>query len=265
MSPEQMIDTPEHAQEVASMMHQEWRASRAIVKGQARDGEPKREERWKPVDPAQPNGPKIDIANTPFDKLPPAWQHENLLAAEAALSDEEALAGTAGFVDLEEASARTHVHWKDRNTWATGEQAGPYKDLSPAEKDKDRSIIERSTGLVAKEGVDVKLTNTFWAKMERLERDLQATIVTLQRHNLDHDTARAARKSYKDIQRELGQLRLAIHMDTPYASYDPKREGTEGARPDLTVMPPGEEDRYGLRDGESVEDKQHRQQNATGK
>ena len=81
------FDVKKEALKLASELHNKWRQSRKVIAGLASDGQPKREERFKPIDPQNPDGPQIDIANTPFEELPVAWQNENYLSAEVVMDD----------------------------------------------------------------------------------------------------------------------------------------------------------------------------------
>lgn len=148
----------------ASELHNEWRASRTEVTGElAKDRLPKREPRWKPVDPKNPDGPKVDIANTPYEELPPAWQAENRNASQAAMqaiSDMISQHPDIGMVDLEELAARTHVNWKERNReWAPEEQMALYIKLPPVEKEKDRKVVEAAVDHLAKQGMEIRTVN----------------------------------------------------------------------------------------------------------
>lgn len=262
------IDIKKEALRYASELHNRWRASRKEIEGTAIDGLPKREERWKPIDPKNSDGPKVDIANTPFDQLPPAWQSENYLAAETEIKIVDSLdKKLSGVVDLEEASAQTHVEWKKRNPWASGEQAGLYSDLSSTEKDKDRVVVEGAVEDISEQGHPIRLVNKGWAIGERLERELAEKKRELQL--LDNGKLTRAstelRNRKKHLQQEIRVLdmnlahhKIGRHMDSPYESFDPANRGTEGAKPDLPTSDPGGEDRYGYLDGESREDKERR-------
>lgn len=106
---------------IAAAAHDDWRRARDYAPRMKPDG----------------RGGQVDIANTDFEHLPPQWQRENRLGAEAALAAARAHGGRDA--DVEAVAADVHESWLTRNRdSATEEQAGPYADLSEAEKDKDR-------------------------------------------------------------------------------------------------------------------------------
>ncbi|MFZ2310303.1 MAG: hypothetical protein WAW11_02055 [Patescibacteria group bacterium] len=141
---------------LAAKLHNKWRQSRKVIEGLAIDGQPKREERFKPIDPQNPDGPQIDIANTPFKDLPAAWQNENYLSAEVVMDDISKLTEPA-ILNLETESEKIHNAWKGRHPEATGEQADEYDKLSIEEKDKDRLVVEEAVEDVNEEGYEIKL------------------------------------------------------------------------------------------------------------
>lgn len=50
---------------------------------------------------------------------------------------------------VEDASDVVHIAWLDRNrAWAEPEQLPPYRDLSEAEKEKDRVVVRAAVDLV---------------------------------------------------------------------------------------------------------------------
>lgn len=150
------FDVKKEALKLASELHGKWRKSRKIVEGIAIDGQPKREERFKPVDPQNPDGPQIDIANTPFEDLSPAWQNENYLSAEVVMDDISKLTEPA-VINLENESEKVHNAWKSRHPEVAGEQAEEYDKLSIVEKDKDRLVVEEAVEDVSEEGYQIKL------------------------------------------------------------------------------------------------------------
>ncbi len=201
----------------------------------------------------------MDIANTPFGQLPPAWQRENLLAAEQAMGDIGDLTrGRPGVVDLEEASARTHVGWKGRNSWAEGEQAGPYSDLSSGEKYKDRVVVEGAVDSLAGQGHDVRAVNTGWAYQDGLEKNIKEAELELGKDEVNPDRKVELEGEIRTLRHKLDLYLVAVHMETPYGKHDKSREGTEGARPSRMGMGVGEEDHRGYLPGESTEEKQRR-------
>jgi len=111
----------------AAQLHERWRASRQLPDGTY-------DPRWK--DDGQ--GGQVDIANTPYRELPPAWQAENKTAAESAiraiLENPEAT--------MESLAATVHEDWLGRNgDWAPPEQKLPYEQLAEEEKEKDRVVV----------------------------------------------------------------------------------------------------------------------------
>jgi len=119
---------------IASALHERWRSARYLTDGTF-------EPRIKDL-----AGKKFDIANLPFEKLPPYFQHANLTAAHTACSFVED--GCAMSLDLnsasflEAASANQHEAWMAENPWCTDPlQMIPYPALSAEEKDKDRNVV----------------------------------------------------------------------------------------------------------------------------
>ena len=151
------FDVKKEALRLASELHSEWRQSRRITEGLALDGLPKREEHFKPIDPQNPDGPQIDIANTPFEQLPVAWQNENYLSAEVVMKDISHL--ESDILGLELESQKVHVAWQNRHPEARGEQAEPYDKLSTLEKDKDRLVVEEAVEDATEDGYQIKLVN----------------------------------------------------------------------------------------------------------
>jgi len=143
---------------IAADLHNQWRLSRKIVEGTAIDGLPKREERFKPIDPEDPNGPQVDIANTPYNKLPPVWQNENYLASLDTLENiSDNNEKNSGELDLEKTSTEVHNSWQKRHPQTSGEQAASYDNLSELEKNKDRVVVEEVVKNIDEAGYDFKL------------------------------------------------------------------------------------------------------------
>jgi hypothetical protein len=149
------FNVEKEAKKLASELHNKWRESRKIMVGTAIDGQPKREERFKPVDPLNPDGPQIDIANTPFEQLPLVWQNENYLSAEVVMNDISHLKSNT--LDLETEAQKVHEAWQNRHPEAIDEQAGSYDKLSVIEKDKDRLVVEEAVEGVSEDGYKIKL------------------------------------------------------------------------------------------------------------
>ncbi len=263
----------------ASVLHDAWRATRREVGGgaTAEDGQPMRESRMKPSDPNDGDSAQVDIANLPFVSLPPAWQKENLQAAEKALNDIQEITddGHYDIVDLEEVSARTHVAWKERNTWAEGEQAGSYSEMSSPEKDKDREILIGAVDYVASQGLMIRTVNRGWMledanarEIEKLEQHI-GELFAQSRSRPDRAAEIAtqlveARLKLRTRMSKFEQGRVARQADRHARDrYDPgeQKVGTEGAllSPPTTGPSPDSEDRSGFKNGESRQDKLTRQ------
>ncbi len=257
-----IFNTPENINGYAALLHNQWRSSRKQEAGLASDGLPKREERLKPVNLDDPDGPTIDIANTPFEDLSPDWQKENLAAAKKAMDDVQALAQHAGVVDLEESSAGTHVDWKKRSPWAEGEQAGPYSDLSFGEKEKDRGVISGALEYLQSQGYDIRAVNKGWQYEERLHYEAEGVrkrIAALSDSAVSAERD-ALNKDLKQAEGKISQWEFAGVLDRPDEDrYGGAVEtGTEGAKRERRKSLPGGEDRYGYLDGESREDRDKR-------
>lgn len=149
------FNVKQEAQRLAAELHTKWRESRAIIEGSAVDELPKRVEHFKLSDPQDPNSALVDIANTPFEQLPVAWQDENYLSAEVVMKDISQL--ESDVLNLEDESQKVHVAWQNRHPEARGEQAESYDKLSTSEKDKDRLVVEEAVEDVAEEGYQIKL------------------------------------------------------------------------------------------------------------
>jgi hypothetical protein len=89
---------------------------------------------------------EVDIANLPFDSLPPEFQSSNLSAARAAGQFIEAMLSEKSNVNsnvfLEAAAQSQHVHWmKENRAWADPAVLVPYGDLPDVEKEKTRIVV----------------------------------------------------------------------------------------------------------------------------
>lgn len=98
---------------------------------------------------------KVDILNTPYDELPQDFKKENFDGSVAALKAlntalKRIAAGKDPVEAMEKASADVHAKWVERNPWADDKLKVPYKDLSEAEKDKDRDFIRTAMKNVSK-------------------------------------------------------------------------------------------------------------------
>ena len=95
----------------------------------------------------------IDIANTPFEVLPPSWQKSNFDPFEFAYK----LVTMYPNIDEELAAAAVHVYWLAHNTWAidyNDPMGKPYNQLTEEEKDKDRANVK-----LAKQAVELEKKN----------------------------------------------------------------------------------------------------------
>lgn len=260
----QEFNTQENIVGYASLLHNKWRETRKEVGGTAKDGLPLREERKKLSDPDNQESEQIDIANLPFEDLPPAWQKENLLAAEKAMNDIQALSnnGVNSVVDLEEVSAKTHVTWKGRNPWAEGEQAGPYGEMSIAEKNKDREILLGAIGYLAEQGYTIRAVNTGYMHNEKLEQELAENRTRLADEEIDPEVREELEARQKEVRASIHMLKQGEFLDRAHTihRYKPKepKKGTEGALKEVIYNDERGQDRYGLRDGESTDDKRYR-------
>jgi len=136
--------------ELATLLHDEWRAPRRIKDENGNDTgryeerikvlviKPNGEEKWYNKGDEIPEGSKIikeqDIANTSYQDLDPSWQADNKAAAEVAMGEVfKALKAGKSLDDptfIEEASAVIHDEWLKRNGWrATEVQKLPYEKL----------------------------------------------------------------------------------------------------------------------------------------
>ncbi len=82
----------------------------------------------------------IDIANTPYDKLPNDWKEENHLSAEVAIGK------------INDVLNLIHDNWLDRNDeYASNDQKTQYSRLSISEKIKDINILEEAIKVLKEE------------------------------------------------------------------------------------------------------------------
>ena len=82
----------------------------------------------------------IDIANTPFEKLPNGWQESNFDPFEFAYKLVETYPGLI----IDEYAAIVHVYWLSQNEWAieySDPMGVPYTDLVRAEQVKDQDNV----------------------------------------------------------------------------------------------------------------------------
>lgn len=144
--------------ELASLLHDEWRASRKKEDGTFNpqvkvlvatdDGK----EKWFNADKVPPTAKELkrqDIANTDYENLDPYYQGENKISAEVAIGEvyknRNAIDDYNREAFIEGASNVMHEKWLERNgSWAPPEQKLPYAELSEEEKEKDRVIIRRA-------------------------------------------------------------------------------------------------------------------------
>ena len=120
---------------IASKLHESWRETRLRDDGTF-------EPRIKELDGLG----EVDIANLPFDSLPPEFQSSNLSAARAAGQFIEAMLSEKSNVNsnvfLEAAAQSQHVHWmKENRAWADPAVLVPYGDLPDVEKEKTRIVV----------------------------------------------------------------------------------------------------------------------------
>lgn len=156
------------ANEMASQLHEQWRASRKLENGQfdprvkveyvTDDGK----EKWVNEGKLPEGADEVkrqDIANTEFKDLDPYWQAENLAAADVAVGEVSKTMEKGAALDdkfIEEASAVVHEKWLERNQWVLDpqygnpDQAKPYAELSENEKEKDRVQIRQAIEIMGK-------------------------------------------------------------------------------------------------------------------
>lgn len=118
-------------EDIASDLHEAWRAPRLLDDGT-----------FEPRMKDDGEGGQVDIANTPYHKLPAKWQAENKSAAEGVVRAIHV--NPTGSMD--EHAAAVHEDWLSRNReWASEEQRLPYAQLSQEEKDKDLAVVRTAT------------------------------------------------------------------------------------------------------------------------
>ncbi|MEI6266975.1 MAG: hypothetical protein WCP14_03750 [bacterium] len=160
---EKKIKQQAQIDEMASDLHEEWRAPRKQEDGTY---EPRmketRDQAWIERTGAETRlddrgrvTSEVDIANTEYKDLPSEWQAENKVSAEVSL-DLVNIAIEAGKpLDeglIEDVSAVVHEKWLERNgEWAPEEQKKPYSELSEEEKEKDRIFIRKAITIATKE------------------------------------------------------------------------------------------------------------------
>lgn len=111
--------------QVAAALHDAWRETRRQPDGTIQ-----------PRVKLRADGSAVDIANTPFEDLPTAWQADNLAAAEHVLTWwRQNPNGT-----VEEAAAAVHQAWCSRHPDAAPGLLAPFEALPTEEQDKDRRI-----------------------------------------------------------------------------------------------------------------------------
>lgn len=91
----------------------------------------------------------IDIANTPFEKLPKSWQKSNFDPFEFAFK----LVTMYPKLSDEEAAAAVHVYWLAQNEWAieyNSPLAKPYEELPRDEQEKDLANVLLARAAVKK-------------------------------------------------------------------------------------------------------------------
>ena len=132
--------------ELASLLHDEWRAPRKQEDGSFEPRIKKtKDETWKA---AHGGAEEVDIANTSFAELPADWQEENRAAAEVAMNEVFSAAESGRVLDdafIEEASSTVHDKWLERNgEWAPEDQKKPFGELPEEEKEKDRAQVRKA-------------------------------------------------------------------------------------------------------------------------
>ena len=133
------------APDVAAEFHEDWRSTFLHDNG-------KRAKRVKTTTDAEwiaKNGTdKVDIAHTPFSKLPEDWKAENLAAAEVAtgfVANHLAELGTPRerAKTIKDGASHIHDQWLKRNAWAKGGELDvPFKKLPHSEQLKDMVQID---------------------------------------------------------------------------------------------------------------------------
>lgn len=143
----------DYESQMASHLHDEWRKPR-LTGGQHGTPDAKYEPRMKPT--GLPDGGEVDIANTPYDKLPPKWQQENKSAGQSAIQavqkQLETNENNMNRIDIEAVSSSIHDAWMNRNSWAkdqTPQLFVPYNELPEEEKEKDRVQARKAIELLS--------------------------------------------------------------------------------------------------------------------
>jgi hypothetical protein len=96
-----------------------------------------------------------DILNTPYEKLDPHWQAENLAAAEVAVVLASKLPENPSDEDINGAAAEVHEKWIERNDWVKNPEYGDpklaadYKNLPVEEQAKDIAQIKIALEILA--------------------------------------------------------------------------------------------------------------------
>jgi len=142
-----------YVSDVASELHDEWRASRKLEEGGFEPRiKPTKDQSW-----IDKNGTdQVDIANIGYENLPEDWQKENKDSAESAvnlvsdyLEKTDKVSSSSLSVFIEEASAKIHDEWLERNSWAKWwELDVSFSELSEDEKNKDRNILRRAANIM---------------------------------------------------------------------------------------------------------------------
>lgn len=145
----QRVEIAKQVAELASLLHDKWRASRKKEDGVFEPQiETTKDQTW-----IETHGTdQVDITNTNYADLPKDWQGENKASAEVAINEvwiakTENKSLNEAFI--EQVSHIIHQQWLERNgSWAPVEQNKPYSELSDEEKDKDRAIVRKAIELV---------------------------------------------------------------------------------------------------------------------
>ena len=142
------------AYELASFLHETWRAPRKRADGSYSPSIKKStDEEWI----KEHNTDEVDVANTSFENLPSDWQKENLEAAKVAIElVYEKINNGRGVVvaDLEKMGEVIHEEWLKRNTWVHNKLYGysklavPFKELPRDEQDRHKAQIMPAAKLV---------------------------------------------------------------------------------------------------------------------
>jgi len=173
LNDEQKKEMGSKTTELASSLHDEWRAPRKLEDGTF---EPRvkatKDEEWVKAHGTD----QVDIANSTYAELPKDWQGENKASAEVAMNlvyDASTMGRELDDEFVEEASSKIHDAWLERNgEWAPEEQKKPYLELSEEEKAKDRVIVQKAISIHKKvEGQETKPTDPDqWYRDEKTQR-----------------------------------------------------------------------------------------------